>query len=210
MDTSAEVTMISEKEYHSFEKTKLEKPSKVLYGPARQPLEVLGQFSGRLVHRERSHLEDIFVVRDLHNNLLGLKAITGLHLIQRVDATHQASVDILERFPKVFTGLGTLGGDYTIRIKEDACPFALYTPRRVPILLQNQVQDELSRMETLGVISKVKDPHSLVCWHGDCPKETGAVRICVDLKPLNESMLREVHSIPRVDEALAQLIGVTI
>ena len=122
MDTGAEVTVISEKVYDTLEKTRLGKPSKVLYGPARQPLEVLGQFSGNLVHREHSHLEDIFVVRDLHNNLLGLKAITGLHLIQRVNATHQGSADILERFPKVFTGLGTLGGDYTIRLKEDACP----------------------------------------------------------------------------------------
>ena len=36
------------------------------------------------------------------------------------------------------------------------------------------------------------------------------MRICVDLKPLNESVLREVHPIPRVNEALAQLTGVTI
>ena len=109
MDTGAEVTVISEKVYHTLEKTKLGKPSRVLYGRARQPLEVLGQFSGRLVHREHSHLEDIFVVRDLHNNLLGLTAITGLHPIQRVSATYQGSADISERFPMVFTGLGTLG-----------------------------------------------------------------------------------------------------
>ena len=42
------------------------------------------------------------------------------------------------------------------------------------------------------------------------PKKTGAVRICVNLKPLNESVLREVHPIPRVNEALAQLAGATI
>ena len=96
IDTGAEVTVISEKVYDTLEKTKLEKPSEVLYGPAHQPYEVLGQFSGNLVHREHSHLEDIFVVRDLHNNLRGLKAITGLHLIQRVNATHQGSADILE------------------------------------------------------------------------------------------------------------------
>ena len=117
MDTGAEVTVISEKEYRTLERTKLEKPSRVLYRPVRQPLEVLGQFSERLTYGEHSHSEDIFVVHDLHNNLLGLTAITGLHLIQRVNATHQGSADILKRFPKVFTGLGTLGGDYTIRLK---------------------------------------------------------------------------------------------
>ena len=84
MDTGAKVTVISEREYRTLKKTKLGKPSRVLYGPAHQPLEVLGQFSERLT----SHSEDIFVVCDLHNNLLGLTAITGLHLIQRVNATH--------------------------------------------------------------------------------------------------------------------------
>ena len=41
-------------------------------------------------------------------------------------------------------------------------------------------------------------------------KKSGAVRICVDLKPLNESVLREVHPIPCVDESLAQLSGAVL
>ena len=42
------------------------------------------------------------------------------------------------------------------------------------------------------------------------PKQSGAVRICMDLKPLNESVLREAHPIPKVDDTLAQLSGVNI
>ena len=42
------------------------------------------------------------------------------------------------------------------------------------------------------------------------PKKSGDVRICVDLKPLNESVLRETHPIPGVDETLAQLTGATV
>ena len=72
-----------------------------------------------------------------------------------------------------------LGGDYTIRLKEDAHPFTLYTPRRVPFSLRNQVQDELSQMEALGVIWKVKDPTSWCAGMVVVPKKTGAVRICV-------------------------------
>ena len=41
-------------------------------------------------------------------------------------------------------------------------------------------------------------------------KKTGAVRICVNLKPLNESVLWEAHLITRLDKALAQLTGATI
>ena len=38
-------------------------------------------------------------------------------------------------------------------------------------------------------------------------KSSNAVRICVDLKPLNESVLRENFSLSTVDESLAQLAG---
>ena len=42
------------------------------------------------------------------------------------------------------------------------------------------------------------------------PKSNGTARICVDLKPLHEDVLREPHPIPKVDEILAQLAGTTI
>ena len=42
------------------------------------------------------------------------------------------------------------------------------------------------------------------------PKNNGKVRICVDLKPLNENVLREVHPLPKVDETLAQLVGAKV
>ena len=39
------------------------------------------------------------------------------------------------------------------------------------------------------------------------PKKDGKVRICVDLKPLNSSVKRETHPLPKVDDTLAQLSG---
>ena len=42
------------------------------------------------------------------------------------------------------------------------------------------------------------------------PKKNGKVCICVDLKPLNESILCEVHSLPKVEEMLAQLSGAKV
>ena len=41
-------------------------------------------------------------------------------------------------------------------------------------------------------------------------KKFGSVRICVDLKPQNESVLREVHPIPCVDKTLARLSGAVL
>ena len=41
-------------------------------------------------------------------------------------------------------------------------------------------------------------------------KSSGAVCICVDMKSLNENVLREIHPMPQVDISLAQLTGTTM
>ena len=118
--------------------------------------------------------------------------------------------NIKEQYPKVFNGLGTLGDPYEIKLKDDAQPYALYAPRSVPIPLRPQVQEELNRMEAMGVIEKVTEPTPWVAGMVVVPKKSGSIRICVDLKPLNESVQREVHPIPKVDETLAQLAGAKV
>ena len=203
LDTGAEVTAISETTYHKLDKIPLQKSSRSLQGPAGQSLTVLGQFTRRVSYAKRSSNEVIFVVCGLKNNLLGLPAIQNLRLVKKVDSTTSTTTAIRERFPTVFEGLGTLGEEYRIQLKDNAVPYSLYTPRNVPLPLRDKVRQELERMESMGVIAKVDTPTP---W---CAGMV-VVRICVDLKPLNESVLREVHPIPSVDETLGKLAGATV
>ena len=78
LDTGAEVTAISTEAHQQIGSPKLSVSSKVLYGPARQTLNVLGQFQGTLRHGECTFQETISVVDGLRTNLLGLQAITAL------------------------------------------------------------------------------------------------------------------------------------
>ena len=115
-----------------------------------------------------------------------------------------------ENLPKVFQGLGTLSGDYQIQLRPDAKPHALFTPSNVPLPLRSKVAEELERMEKAGVISKVSEPTPCCAGLVVVPKKSGRVRICVDMKSLNQSILREVHPLPKVDETLAQLTGAKV
>ena len=71
--------------------------------------------------------------------------------------------------------------------------------------LRQKVKEELSRMQSLGVISPVEEPAPWCAGMVVVPKKSGAVRNCVDFRSLNDSVLREVHPLPKVDENLARL-----
>ena len=184
-------------------------PTQTLFGPTRQALNTLGQFSTTVSHEGNSSVRTIFVVNGLQRSLLGLPAIRSLQLLSCIDAinSNQPEYEIPHRFASLFHGLGNLGELYAIKLKEDAQPHAIYTSRNVPLPLRGKVQEELKRMETIGVISKVTQPTPWCAGMVVVPKPSGAVCICVDLKPLNENVLREVYPIPAVSHTLALLTG---
>ena len=59
----------------------------------------------------------------------------------------------------------------------------------------------------LGIITKVDVPTPWCAGMVVVPKHSGSVQICVDVKPLNENVLREVYILPKIDITLAQLTG---
>eukprot|EP00731_Ephydatia_muelleri_P004849 Em0002g1025a len=210
VDTGAEVTAISKETFKCLQNLPLQKPIKILSGPTGEHLAVKGQFTATLSYQGKTCMEPVYVVSNLKTNLLGLPAIRKLDLLGSLGGVTEYAMDIYNQFPKLFQGLGTLGGEYTIKLKNDAQPFALYTARHIPIPLQKQVKTELDRMEAMGVISKVTEPTQWCAGMVVVPKSNGTVRICVDLKPLNDNVLREIHPLPKVDETLAQLTGASV
>ena len=67
-----------------------------------------------------------------------------------------------------------------------------------------KVRAELEAMEKAGIISRQTYRLVFGIWVG-IPKFDGRVRICVDLTKLNESMKRDRHILPSVEQSLAQL-----
>ena len=200
LDTGAEVTAITPDTFHNLRNVALCKPERILSGPSRKPLKVIGQFQGHLVHRAKQTSQAVFVVEGLKTNRLGLPTIT-LNLAVRVDSiTNIPEQDIPKQFPSLFQGLGNLGEEYDIQLKSEAKPFAIFTHCHVALPLRSKVQQELNRMESLGVISRVDQPIPWCAGIIVMPKKNNDIRICVDLKSLNSNVLREVHPLPTVDE----------
>ena len=92
----------------------------------------------------------------------------------------------MKAYPKVLPGLGNFEEPYDIKFKPNTQPHCLYTSRRHPLPLRGEAKTELNRMESLGVISKVETPTLWCTGMVAVPKKSGAICICVDLKPLNE------------------------
>jgi hypothetical protein len=102
---------------------------------------------------------------------------------------------VQEQYSELFSGLGKTNWEYTIKLKPGYVPFALSTPRRVPLPLMEKVKKEFQRMENMGVISRVDKPTNWCSGMVVVPKSDGSVRICVDLTKVNESVLRENFSV---------------
>jgi len=71
--------------YQGLYNVKLHNPEKILLGPSRKPLKVIGQFQGNFVCRTGNTCQSVFVVDGLKANLLGLPTITALNLAVKVD-----------------------------------------------------------------------------------------------------------------------------
>lgn len=71
--------------------------------------------------------------------LLGLPALEALGVVKFLDSVASKKSDYEVLCPQVFNNLGTMPGEYTIRLHPDAVPFAVSAPRRIPIPLQEPV-----------------------------------------------------------------------
>ena len=209
IDIGAEVTVVNEAIHENVGSPTLTQSEQILKGPSNQPLPVKGKFLGKFQYGKVTSELNCYVVANLSRSLLGCPAIEHLNLLARVH-TVEGTQSIVEKFPRLFNGLGKLPGQYTIKLSEGASPHSLNVPHRVAVPLMGAVKDELKWMEQLGVIARVHEPTEWCSAMVVVPKANGQVQICVDLTKLNQSVRRVRYQSPAVEQILAQLTGATV
>ena len=100
-----------------------------LYGPSQTQLKVIRQFQGKLECEGKETIRSIYVVAHLKQNLLGLPTIKTLNLAVRVESmSSSTNCSVIDQFLSLFQGLGSFGEKYTIKLKDGATLFAIFTP----------------------------------------------------------------------------------
>lgn len=102
-----------------------------------------------------------------------------------VDPKPINSVEDLKRsYPDRFDRIGSFKGAAKIHLKPDAKP-SIDAPRKCSVHIKPKLEQELLKMEELGVIKRV-DKHTDWCSSiTTSVKKDGSLRICLDPKRLN-------------------------
>lgn len=90
-----------------------------------------------------------------------------------------------------------------IPIKPNVIPIA-QPYRRVPIALENAVNDRIDELLKQGIIEKVSGPSKWISPLVFAPKAND-IRICVDMRRANEAVERENHPLPTFEDFLPHI-----
>ena len=104
------------------------------------------------------------------------------------------------KHPKVFDGVGKLK-DYKLKLHIDSkvTPIA-QKPRRVPFALREKVTAKVENLIAKDIVERVDGPTSWISPVVVAPKASGDIRLCVDMRKANETIIRERIPIRRIPE----------
>lgn len=132
-----------------------------------------------------------------------MNLVNRVYTVNRSQSTESVE-ELLNEYDHLFHGIGCLPGKYDIKVDHSVKP-EVAPPRRIPHTLKDKVLEELKRMESMKIISKVETPTRWVSPIVVVKKPSGKVRICIDPRELNKSILREHKPLKTVEEDAANL-----
>lgn len=197
VDSGADVTCIPVSVYENLKHApKLESSTILLNSPA-GAINVIGKFDAEVVHKTKRYDITIHVIesRSVHC------------LLSRSDAFNIGILKfVAEINDNLFSDYGLMKCEpVKIKLKGDAVPYHLHSPRRVAEPLMKPVREELDRMVDNGIINPITEPTEWCAPMVVALKKNNKVRICVDLKKLNQSVQRERYMMPTIDELATKL-----
>ena len=172
----------------------------------------LGTHVARVVNLRNQKKYDVkfLIVKDDLTPLLGLKTTEEMRLLtihkeNFISNVFCTKTEVVDKHDEIFNDdLGRLPGIVHLEVDPNHQPVVL-PARKIPVSVRDQFKVELQRLERLGVITPVEEPTEWVSQIVVAVKTSGALRVCIDPKPLNEALKRERYQIPVIDDLLPDL-----
>ena len=221
LDTGSQVNILPKSVFESLGGCleSLDSPNETLSAYDNNRLESLGRCHLRCVHQKDRYKKEntlaFHVVDTRSPPILGIRPCLDMGLIKLIYTCTKTDVQreqltkqvILDKYKDVFDGIGLFEGKCSIQI-DPTVPPVVHPPRRVPVSLKDRLQEELDRMESLGIITKVTEPTAWVSSLVLIQKpDSDKLRVCLDPRSLNEAILRPHYPSRTLEEILPELVG---
>lgn len=165
------------------------------YG-SNKPLPIIGSFIADISINEKQVRAEFLVVEGGQRCLLGDKTAKELGVL-KVGLNANNVMDV-----RPFTKIK----DVKTYIHIDPSVVPVFQPmRRIPIPLEEAVGKKLDELLVRDIIEPKSGPTSWVSPLVVVGKANGEPRLCLDLRRVNEAILREHHPMPMVDDYIARL-----
>lgn len=162
-----------------------------------KPLDVVGTFEAEVCIGRRSTVAEFFVVKGGQKDIIGDLTAKNLGVL-KVGLDVNNVCEQLKPFAKIS------GVKASIEMDPDVKP--VFQPlRRVPIPMEAAVHNKLEQLLIRDIIEVKKGPATWVSPLVVVGKVSGEPRICLDLRRVNEAVVREHFPMPVVEEYLARL-----
>ena len=216
LDTGAGVSIVSEQTWlDKLKQPKLQPCSLRLQSYPSKPLDVLGVCTVKVTIKDNTVSLPLVVIKGDGISLLGRNWLEQIkldwHEIAKINGITKPSYqkkldDLLKQYEEIFRD--ELGKCKQIKAKLHVKPNTVpkfYHPRPIPLALKEKVEEDLNRLERLGVISKVETSE----WATPTVpvrKPNGSVRLCRDYKvTINPYLNVNQYPLPRPEELFATL-----
>ena len=117
--------------------------------------------------------------------------------------------DLLRLYPNSFDRLGSLKGEYDIKVDPTVPPIQ-HARRKVPIESKAAIEEAIDYMVKQDILEPQIEPTPWVSSVTYPVKPTGEVRPCLDARDLNKAIIRENHKPQTVEEIAHQLAGAVV
>ena len=213
IDSGAVISVIPEKVYREkLTHCKLQRCTKILTMYNGNTIVPLGKIDVKIEYKNKKKKCSIVIVPREDDTVLMGRDLMEIFEFQIVELNSVTLGDKIMNLKKEFKllfedKLGNFKGEPVhLRTKADVKPIFM-KPRPIPFAFKKQVEDELDRFITAGVIERVENSE----WGTPLVpvlKADGTIRVCADYKVTVNKVLEDIkYPVPRIEELFAALEG---